>query len=195
MVFDPSQVPWANRMRRIQHRNAPPIEEWMAPDDVVADVVADYLDDAGWLSESSLLPIEQRWSASPLYLSGKFLFDYRRLVIQEREEGAPPFIGVLRADHHVSVRYFKAEGDMCLLVDTQTQRRMAIYDARTRARAGTQDLGSAVLVYRMIYLFDGRWRIDRFIQQLPVGWMQRASTSPLREVPGWLSIDQFGGDY
>jgi hypothetical protein len=92
------------------------------------------------------------------------------LYQQQLRHGSSRFVGVMRADHAVQVRYFSERGDRCLVLDCQTQRRMATYDRRTHERMHTQDLGEGTLVYQMVY--DDtlkRWKITAFIQELPPG--------------------------
>jgi hypothetical protein len=80
-------------------------------------------------------------------------------------------VGVLRAHHQISVRRFSDDGLSCLLIDRQSERRMATYDYWTKQRIHTQDLGSSALVFRMQFdRYTGRWKVDEFIQQLPIGW-------------------------
>ena len=109
--------------------------------------------------------------------------------------GAPMFVGVLRSDHRLEVRRFSEDGERCLLVDHQTQRRMATYHTRTGQRAVTQDLGDATVVYSMIYdPSDVRWKIDAFVQELPAGWERRRNAKSLVEVDELSPRDSSGRD-
>jgi hypothetical protein len=91
--------------------------------------------------------------------------------MQYRSRGLPRCYGVLRADHLVQVRQFSDDGERCLVIDRQMQRRMATYNTRTRSRVSTQDLGSGAVLYAMVYVAkERRWKIDSLIQELPIGW-------------------------
>ncbi|NDJ62557.1 MAG: hypothetical protein GYB67_15625 [Chloroflexi bacterium] len=152
--------------------------EWMAPDDVVNQVITHYLEAINWLHESTWLPRVKQFTLAPVYLTGKHLKRHQHLIASYRPSDGPEIAGVLRADHQVEVRRFSPGGETCLVIDHQRQRRMATYDARTKTRVHTQDLGDGVIVYRMAYEARGnRWKIDAFIQELPLGW----ETAELRQ--------------
>jgi hypothetical protein len=141
----------------------------MAPPEVVSRVQLDYLSAVTWFQDAALNDWTHLWAVAPMYLSGHFLRRYRALVNSASKAGAPAVVGVLRADHEVSVRGFAADGARCIVVDTQLHRRMATYHRPSRARVSTQDLGSGVVVYRMA--FDtgaSRWTIDALVQHLPL---------------------------
>lgn len=145
--------------------------EWMAPDTVLVQVRSDYLGALQWLHDSALRDWSQQYSQASQYLSGTFLKRYQRLLKQNASSRGPHCIGILRADHQVEVRYFSEDGERCLVIDSQTQRRMATYDRDSRARLHTQDLGSCTMVYQMVYDTRARrWKVDSFIQELPLGW-------------------------
>lgn len=171
MAFNETgQVPWANKLKRI-HAGVAHKAEWMAPDDVVAQVRVDYLGALGWLQDSTLNSWSQRWDGAPLYLTGKYLVRYQKILNHYRLSGAPFCVGILRADHQVQVRHFSEDGQRCLVVDRQTQRRMATYDYFHHTRIHTQDMGDGVVVYQMMYDQDvHRWKIENYIQELPTGW-------------------------
>lgn len=163
--------------------------EWMAPDEVVEGVRGDYLAAMRWLQEHGLAPWQYRWRVAPTYLSGPYLRRFQAILTQQDRKGAPAVAGVLRADHQLTVRHFSEDGETCLVVDQQTQRRMATYDRRTQDRVTTQDLGDGALVFRMRY--DGverRWKIDDFVQELPQGWGQHATTRRIRELPALPTV-------
>ncbi|HVU11972.1 MAG TPA: hypothetical protein VHD90_11875, partial [Phototrophicaceae bacterium] len=149
-------VPWANRMRRLRKGKT----EWMAPDDVIEQVREQYLEAINWLNESMLMSWTQQLTAASAYLSGSFLRRYRNLLLSQRSARGVQLTGVLRADHNVEVRQFSENGGFCLVVDHQTQRRMATYNHRTQERLHTQDMGDGVVVYAMLYdSKEGRWKI------------------------------------
>jgi hypothetical protein len=143
----------------------------MTPDTVLFQVRSDYLGALQWLHDSALKVWSHQLTYAPLYLSGSFLQRHQRALKQMAGSPAPHCIGILRADHQVDVRYFSEDGEHCLVIDHQTQRRMATYDLESRTRLHTQDLGSCSVVYQMICdVRTRRWRIDSFIQELPLGW-------------------------
>jgi hypothetical protein len=164
------QVPWANKLKRV-HAGVARKAEWIAPDDVVAQARIDYLAAVNWLQESMLSSWEQRWENAPAYLSGKYLKRYQTILNHYRVSGNPFCVGVMRADQQVTVRHFSEDGQRCLIIDRQSQRRMATYDYFKQTRISTQDLGSGIVVYQMLYDQNARrWKIENFIQELPTGW-------------------------
>ncbi len=163
-------VPWLNRMRRIRAGVARKVE-WMAPDEVVQEVREHYLEAIHWLHDSTTSSLGQQWSTASYYLSGRALRRHQQVLMHYRTTGMPACYGVLRADHLVQVRQFSDDGERCLVIDRQSQRRMATYNTRTRARVSTQDLGSGAVLYSMLYVAkEHRWKIDSLIQELPIGW-------------------------
>ncbi len=168
-----TKVPWAHKMRRL------PPAEWMAPDEVVEQAHGDYMRAQEWLGESQLWARGQQLHMAAYYLVGEALKRYQMALMQQ---GKARFIGVLRADHAVEVRHFSEDGDRCLLVDFQSGRRMATYNAHTRERLLTQDMGSGAVVYQMLYdMRDRRWKMERFVQELPAGWERRQPSRLLQE--------------
>lgn len=158
-------IPWVRQLRRL-HAGAARKAEWMAPEEVVAQVRAHYLETLQWMQSLEMLESPRQPGDDACYLDGACLKRFRALCGQ----GQARFAGVLRADHQVQVRYFSEDGRRCLVIDRQTQRRMATYDRRTGVRLHTQDLGDGAVVYQMVY--DGRarrWKIETFIQELPSG--------------------------
>jgi hypothetical protein len=173
------RVPWAHKLRRINagvaHR-----AEWMAPEKIVEAVRSDYLAAMRWLPESMLYDWSQQWSAAPEYLSGLYLKRHQEILQRYHAGQLLQYVGVMRCVHQVEVRQFSDDGERCLLIDQQTSRRMATYDYWTQQRLNTQDIGDCVIVYEMAYDKQAnRWKIDRFVQELPTGW-RRASSRRLR---------------
>lgn len=169
-MYGKSRVPWAAQLRRL-HAGVSQKAEWMAPDAVLQQVRSDYLLALDWLHDSALKNWTHQWTYAPLYLSGVFLRQHQQLLQQQRQTSGFRCVGVLRADHYVEIRYFSEDGERCLVVDSQSQRRMATYDPTTRARLHTQDLGDCAMVYQMNYdTRSQRWKIDACVQQLPLGW-------------------------
>lgn len=166
---DNRRVPWSDKLRRVDGEGGQP-EEWMAPPDVVGRVRLDYLSAITWFQDAAMNDWAHLWAVAPMYLSGRFLQRYRALVSRASRTDVPAVVGVLRADHEISVRYFSAGGTRCLVVDTQLHRRMATYDRPGRARISTQDLGSGTVVYQMAFDHTARrWTIDALVQHLPLG--------------------------
>jgi hypothetical protein len=164
------RVPWASQLRRI-HAGMPPKTEWMAPARVVNQVRGHYQQALDWQHDSALKPFALQWREASDYLSGMYLRRYRAVLHHQRQTVKLLSMGVLRADHRIEVRRFSEYGDSCLIIDYQTQRRMATYDYETRTRLHTQDMGDCTIVCQMIYDRDSEhWKIDRYIQQLPSGW-------------------------
>jgi hypothetical protein len=171
-----NKVPWERKMRRLQPGDT---AEWMAPDEVVEQVRSDYLRALEWLGESQLWARGQQIQMAGYYLMGEALKRYQVALLHQPKVR---FIGVLRADHEVEVRHFSETGDRCLLVDYQIGRRMATYNARTRERLMTQDLGSGAIVYQMAYdMRDRRWKLEQFVQELPTGWERRQPSRLIQE--------------
>jgi len=178
-----SLIPWSDKMRRVPTADDQ-WPEWMAPDDVVRGVKAHYLEAIGWLHDSAVRSWSYQWEVAARFLSGDRLKQHRDLLLELRAQGEPQVIGILRAGHIVDVRHFSWDGERCLVIDRQTQRRMATYHPATRERVHTQDLGSGIAVCAMVYhLEDRRWKIDAFIQDLPSGWSQRHMAIRIQEYP------------
>ena len=176
------QVAWANTMRRVNagvaHKS-----EWLAPESIMRMVRDHYMESMRWLPESVFYSWSQQWASAPEYLSGMQLKRHHE-ILKYHQVGKPPrYIGVLRCTHQPDVCSFSEDGERCLVVDTQTSRRMATYDYWTQDRVNTQDLGDAVIVHEMVYdRASGRWKIDRYIQELPLGWRSEYSSSRLQVV-------------
>lgn len=172
-VNNSGRLPWGDKMRRL-NANMTRQAEWMAPEAVVQQVRVQFLDAINWLHESALLSWAQQWSDASDYLAGNYLRRYRNLLLTQRDSKSVQFSGVLRADHVVEARAFSESGGTCVIIDHQSQRRMATYNRRTQERLHTQDLGDGAVVFLMIYdAKDGRWKIGSLVQELPVAWRTR----------------------
>lgn len=164
------QVPWANQLRRL-HAGVARKAEWIAPDHVLVQVRQDYEESIGWLHDSALHSWAEQWNSAPRYLTGDALVRHQRVLARYRTPEDQRLVGVMRADHHVEVRHFSEDGERCLIIDMQSQRRMATYDARTRHRVSTQDLGAGAVIYQMHFDMGAQhWKIEKFVQELPAGW-------------------------
>jgi hypothetical protein len=145
--------------------------EWMASETTVQRVTADYLAAQQWVGDMQLADCFACLREVGRYFSGALLRDHQKMLARQLAQSRVRLVGVLRAHHQITVRRFSDDGLSCLLIDRQSERRMATYNYWTKQRVHTQDLGGGALVYRM--MFDratGRWKIDEFIQQLPIGW-------------------------
>ncbi len=164
--------PWNEPLQRL-HPGVADKAEWMASESTVQRVMADYLAAHSWLGESGFLNYNSSSRQVRDYLSGSMLTEMERVLLNSTRRGRARFVGVLRAHHHITVRRFSDDGLTCLIIDRQSERRMATYDYWTRQRLHTQDLGSGAMVYKMrCDPATRRWKIDELIQQLPVGWEQ-----------------------
>lgn len=176
------QVPWGKKMRRVPTDVAHKAE-WMAPEAVVARVREDYALVTRWMQEHMLSPWQHQVQAASTFMSGAFLLRYQTILRQQGRSNRPRAVGILRSDHHVTVRHFSEDGEACYVIDHQMQRRMATYDARTHERIMTQDLGDGTVVYKMRYdAVDQRWKIDEFVQELPPGWGKHRAEPRIREL-------------
>jgi hypothetical protein len=174
------QVAWADKLRRIK-AGVPQQAEWMAPDEVVQAVRDDYMDAMHWLPKSALHNWSRQWLAAPRYLSGPMLKQHLEILKHFRATTPPRYTGIMRCAHQVEVRHFSEDGERCLVIDTQSSRRMATYDYKNLTRLNTQDIGNGTVVYEMA--FDSRshrWKINRFIQELPSGWQNGKVSRQLR---------------
>ncbi len=183
MLRGGSPVPWLRQMYRAR-RGSNRRGDWMAPEEIVQRVRQDYLTTMAWLQERALEDWERQWAEAPGYLDGAYLRRHQRLLVRYRLSPAPRLVGVLRADHEVTVYEFSDDGERCLVVDHQRQRRMATYDYDTRTRITTQDLGDCAVVYQMVFdLKQRRWKIEAYIQELPSGWDPRSTSKRIKILP------------
>ncbi len=174
------QVPWSHKMSR---RNAGTRHkaEWTAPDPVITRVKADYLGAMRWLEDSVSQRWSEQWNAVPYYFSGSCLKRHQEILKRYRIGQVMRYAGILKSSHDVSVRHFSEDGERCLVLDYQGSRRITTYNLHTKERLATQRLGDGTLVYEMVYDKQARrWKVNRFIQQLPVGWHHRKSSRQMR---------------
>lgn len=140
----------------------------MASDKVVQHIVEQYLAAQRWMTDQPLVSYQTCLNGLAYFVSGPHLQEVRRVMRLQQARSGPRLVGVLRCTHQVSVRHFADDGMSCLIVDSQTERRMATYDYWTKQRINTQNLGSGTLVYRMaLDPADKRWKLHEFIQELP----------------------------
>lgn len=139
-------------------------------------VQADYLRAIAWLSKNHFLSQSTRLTEASLYLYGVFLADYYASI----QLHPPPVVGILRCIHTLSIQPLEDDPLRCLVIDTQITRRMVTYDTKTYRRISTQDLGNRAVVYEMCYdTPTSRWKLNRFIQELPNGWNGVKSAYPV----------------
>ncbi|HRF94177.1 MAG TPA: hypothetical protein PLZ51_03235 [Aggregatilineales bacterium] len=154
------------------------------PKPPTSTVQADYLRAIAWLGKNHFLSHSTRLIEAPEHLYGVFLAEY----ITSLTPHHPPFVGVLRCIHTLSIQPFENDPLRCLVIDTQITRRMVTYSTKTYRRVATQDLGNSAVVYEMCYdTPSNRWKLNRFIQELPSGWNGIKSAYPIELVTGFPS--------
>lgn len=160
-------VPWARTMKRL-NPGVVNQAEWIAPNPVIDHVKRDYLS----FYDYATATLPQGWLAYMRdlnrYLCEDMLREQRHSITIRLQNDRGRVFDVLRATHHMEVRNFSADGTSCILIDRQTERRLATYEYWSRRRLHTQDVGEASVVYRMVYR-EERWKIAEYIQTLPPG--------------------------
>ncbi|NJL92266.1 MAG: hypothetical protein HC915_00350 [Anaerolineae bacterium] len=146
---------------------------WSAPPEVVEAVARDYL--AFYRYASQRLP--NGWLPYlrdlHLHLCDEMLRNQRNQLDERLRHDRGRVVDILRAHHRVEVRHFGADRHSCIVIDYQTDRRLATYDYWSGARLHTQDIGNAGLVFAMRYDdHSATWKIARYIQTLPQGVTQ-----------------------
>lgn len=167
------QVPWARRMRRAR-AGVSHAAEWIAPDEVIRSVEADYLRAQTWMRNSSHQDWHDQWTGAPLYLSGTYLKRYQELLRMYQLGRAPRFQGLLKCNHSIEVRHFSDDGERCLVVDHQSGSKIVTVDYQTRKLYSGHAMPDRVTVHEMV--FDKqirRWKIDAFVQEMPPAWKSR----------------------
>lgn len=166
-LLAPRVVPWADQMTRLNPGTGTRAE-WMAPPQVVDDVVWSYREGQEWLTTCAA-----HWGrfAQGLerYTTGHY-FRQQARALASLVEGKPRLAVSLTASHVYQVRYFSSDGLQCLLIDAQTSRLVTTNSYWTGLPIHAQRLEDAALVYRMAYdQAEKRWKIERLVQQLPLG--------------------------
>lgn len=170
------RLSWPDKLRRL-HAGVARHAEWMAPDEVVRTVEQDYHDTQAWMAKAVLGGYVSFIKEAPIYFSGNYLKRQERAaaIYLETAGRGPRFTGRLETKSAIRVRCFASDGLSCILIDHQTERRMFTYEYWDKLLLLTQKLEGGALVYRMVYdPMAGRWKIDEFIQQLPLGWENKA---------------------
>src|SRR5437879_1609937 len=117
------RVTWPGTLRRL-HAGVNDKAEWMASDDVVQRVEADYLAAQRWMSEALLAGYVRFRHEAPTYFTGSYLQREQHSADVQLRKSGPRLIGILRAHHHIHVRHFSDDALSCYVVDQQTERRM-----------------------------------------------------------------------
>src|SRR5438105_346509 len=143
---------WPGNLRRL-HAGVRNRAEWMAPDEVVHAVEADYLAAHNWTADAVLSGYTRFLAEAPQYYTGNYLKRQRKIVSQHMQslKSGVRFIGVLRSLHRLRVRHFSDDGLSCYIVDYQTKRRMLTYEYWQLHRVHAQVLTPAAYVFRMVY--------------------------------------------
>jgi hypothetical protein len=184
-------VPWANKLRRSP--SSTNNTEWIAPEEVAQRIKLDYMAAIHWLYHSAFQDWAKQWSNAPHYLAGLQLQRHQKILNNLRSTLAPRYIGILRSQHDIEVQYFSADGERCLVLDWQQSRHMSTYDTFTHEFVQSQDLGEGTLVFQMRYDAQARrWKIEQFIQELPLGWTSfglSRKIKPFSTMPSTLGRD------
>lgn len=163
--------------------------EWIAPENIRQAVRRDYLLAMDWLPLSQTLSWTQQWNEAPRHFSGLYLRRHQEILKQYRVGRMPPYLGVLQCRHSPTVRHFSDDGLRCLVVDRQHERIIQTYNINTHRQVSTQVLEDASFVFEMAYDRHMRhWKVDRLIQQLPVGWQSAAASARPQRIKTLPSI-------
>jgi hypothetical protein len=163
----PRTVPWVDHLTRL-NAGAGSRAEWMAPEQVINDVITDYRAGHEWL-ESCAANWGRFADGLERYTAGSYL-KYQRRALASLVDRKPRLAVSFSAAHTFSVRHFTADGLRCLLVNAQTSRVLTTSSYWGSSIIHTQKLGDTALVFQMLYdMADKRWKIERLIQELPLG--------------------------
>ncbi len=140
-------IRWTHRLRRFQVGLSCQAE-CVAPDAVIYQAGNDYLSAIEWLTRAALGKHTQH---APEYLTGRFLTHFQTIVNYQLIPGHALFVGVMTSQHHIQVPHFSEDGGRCLVVDTQTERRMKSRKMNNHEWLLKQDLGDGALVFQLPY--------------------------------------------
>ncbi len=172
-------VPWLNHMRRVKQKGAfhP---EWIAPEDIMQTVVEHYMQYIEFAQETLMSGWTKYYHGLSNYLSGDYLRLQTDNIDARLRKDDLRLIDILRANHEVRVRDFGNDGLSCLLLDFQTERRLATYHYWSKRRIHTQHLDDVICVYRMHFdQLNQRWKIADYIQELPSHYYIQALQGPI----------------
>ncbi|MFZ4813545.1 MAG: hypothetical protein ACOYL5_03335 [Phototrophicaceae bacterium] len=173
--------PWSGQVVQVKHSMLTK-PEWMAPEHVCKQVAHAYQEALHWLQDAPLMGVAAQQAQIGMYLDGELLQQHQAQFAYN-ERNLPRFIGILRVAHFIQVRQFSEHGEQCLVIDYQTERRMATYHTADHRRVTTQALADAYVIYQMRYDADAaRWKIARFVQELNVAtYLYQKQPYPLPE--------------
>jgi hypothetical protein len=152
----------------------------MAPDDVIHAVEADYVHAQRWMAETMLAGYAKFSDEAPRYFTGTHLKRQQKLAALHLKSNprGQRYIGVIHCEHKIRVRHFSDDGLVCYLLDRQSNRTVVTYDYPCLHPLGSQALDQGAYVYRMIFDRKERhWKIEDFVQQLPLGWEDQVISS------------------
>jgi hypothetical protein len=166
MFSDQKEVSWADKLQRLSSGTS--YAEWTAPEYVLQQVRNDYLMAVRWQRDSAFQPLDVQLNSARSYFTGEHLQQYQQILGYHRRKHPSRFIEVLQAQHAVQVRHFTDKGESCLLVDRQTERTVITYNPVQNTAPLLQSLPDAMVVYQMKYeRSQRRWKIERYIQEIP----------------------------
>jgi hypothetical protein len=166
MFSDQKEVSWADKLQRLSSGTT--YAEWTAPEYVLQQVRNDYLMAVRWQRESVFQTVDVQLHSASNYFTGEHLQQYQQILGYHRRKHPMRFIEILQAQHTVQVRNFTNKGESCLLVDRQTERMIITYNDLQNTRPMQQALPDAMVVYQMKYeRSQRRWKIERYIQEIP----------------------------
>lgn len=185
-------VTWLDDMRRVKIGGGR--TEWLAPEVVMHTVIQHYQEYIEFAQENLLKGWVGYAKALPTYMTHNMLTVQLGILDARLLEDNLRLIDILRTSHRVHVRNFGDDGLTCLLLDYQTERRLATYHYWTRRRIHTQHLNDAILVYEMQFDSDDqRWKLANFIQELPPHYYQQTIEGALdtleNNLPPFLGRD------
>jgi len=169
-LLAPRVVPWADHLTRL-HPGLRAKAEWMAPPSVVEQVVMDYQT----AQEALMACAAGNWGkfAERLdaYTAGPYLSYQRKALASLVQARNPRLAAEFSAEHDLTVRHFTSDGLRCLLVDRQTKRTVTTSSYWSGRELHCQQLDDRAFVFQMAYdANDKRWKIEKLIQELPLGW-------------------------
>jgi len=170
--YAPRTVAWADEMTRLKPGTGAEAE-WIAPPAVLHAVRQDFLATQTWATNRTL-----NWGhfahELPDYLSGHYLSrQTRALQMLTTTSRAPRLALEERVTHTLTPRYFSSDGLRCLLIDWQTERLLITRQYWSQRVVQQQRLDDTAYVFQMVYDREQhRWKIERLVQELPLGWGQ-----------------------
>jgi hypothetical protein len=166
-LIAPKVVPWANQLTRL-NAGAGDKAEWMAPPHVVEEVIWNFRESQEWL-ETCAANWGRFAGGYERYLSGPYLKQQRRALASLVNQ-KPRIALEQSANHLYSVRHFTSDGLHCLLIDQQTARVLTTLSYWSGRVLHQQHLDDRAYVYQLGYeMNEKRWKIEKFIQELPLG--------------------------